>query len=284
MLVPTMTPEEIYAEMYKDAEWLEDKINCKLTLEAMKLAKRAKRFPWHKVYVVKSEKTQISYNVIFLAHQRGDWNRLMCIIYTKYSHESGKTLIYLERKRFAIRIYTPHFLQRYKERQKEHVEKFQDFASLDIEFFFLLRNWEVAEMTLFKSFIDEDPNSFVAQKIKEMQNRTKFWQDSDYERYSVACIMGMCLCERHKQNKNISIFDTFISPDLLKGEQFLDFIPAYAQVLLNAIVREYPRQRELISREWEHTLESSNDVEDKPLYIIDKLEELSTRYPISAIF
>ena len=30
MLVPTMTPEEIYAEMYKDAAWLEDRITNKI--------------------------------------------------------------------------------------------------------------------------------------------------------------------------------------------------------------------------------------------------------------
>lgn len=285
MLVPTMTPEEIYAEIYKDAEWLEDKVNIKLAPQTIKLIKRAKRFPFIKSYSVKRKETQIEYNIVFFAYQRGDWNRPSCFIYTKYTHESGRTLVYLERDRFAIRIYTPHFMQRFKERNSEFVSEFSELANLDLEFFFLLRNWDVREMKFFTEVVKDNPNSVVAKKIVEQQERTKFHQDTDYERYSVACLTGMCLCERHKQNKNISIFDTFISVELLKGDQHLNFLPAYAEVFLNAVCRVYTRQKELIMKEWNGHLDSCEGGGfDKVLCTVEKLKELADRYPLPPIF
>lgn len=283
MLVPTMTPEEIYAEMYKDAAWLQNRVNNKLIDEAKKKAKRAKRFPHVSLNTLISEKTNIEYKIVFYTYQHGDWDRPRMFIYTKYTHEMGKTLVYIEQSKFAIRIYTPHFMQRYKERQHEHVQEFSPLANKDIEFFFLLRNWDVEEMKVIKGVLQTEPDDEIAVAINELQTHSRFWQDPEYERYSVACISGMCLCERHKKNPNISIFDTYINHFMIKYSQMFDYIPAFARVFLDAVVRAYPRQKHIICKEWNETVDNTPANSEMLEHLCDKLSELDKRYPLSAL-
>ena len=284
MLVPTMTPEEIYAEMYKDSAWLQDRIADKIYPSIQKMIKRRSLFPFFHVTSVKSAKTHIEYNVAFFAYSRGDWNRPYCVIYTKYTHESGKTLVYIEHNRFAIRIYTPHFMQRFKERQNEYVSDNETLANIDLELLFIARNWEVKEMDLLKSFAEESQNQKLSQKFEEISSWSKFKQDSDYERYTVACLLGMCLCERNKKHPDISIFDTFVTPDLFKFNQWIDFVPAYSHVVLNTLTRVYPRQKEHIVKEWNNSINECPDDGDPLKYMLDKVDELMSRYPVPQLF
>ena len=280
-----MTPEEIYAEMYKDAEWLQNEISFKIYPVYSKRVKKLLKFPDMKKYSLCSKVTHITYEVVFFSYQHSDWKRPYCVIYTKYTHESGKTLVYIERDRFAIRLYTSHFLQRFRERNAEHVERFEELANLDFEFFFILKNWDVAELKFNKEMIEQAPNNPYWKNIKNQIEHSRFWQDPDYERYSVACISGMCLCERHKVNSNISIYDTFISSNLLKSSQGFDFMSGYTQVFLNALQRAYPRQKVMIIKEWNEMLDSlpENDSERGIDMFFGKLDELADRYPTSAI-
>lgn len=283
MLVPTMTPEEIYAEMYKDAVWLQDKIKYKIYPAIQKMIKRESRFPFFNLSSIKSKKTHIEYNIAFFAYSKGDWNRPYCVIYTKYTHESGRTLVYIERDRFAIRIYTPHFMQRFKERQNEFVSQNDTLANIDLELLFIARNWEVEEMNLLKNFAEKYQHQQLSQKLDEVSSWSKFKQDSDYERYTVACLLGMCMCERNKKNPSISIFDTFITPDLFKWNQWLDFIPAYSQVVLNNLTRVYPRQKSHIIKEW-NNLFCDNSDDDPFTSMVEKMDELMTKYPLPQLF
>lgn len=285
MLVPTMTPEEIYAEMHKDAAWLQNEISYKIYPQYSKRVKKMLRFPDLKPYTLISKTTHIEYVVIFFSYQHSDWKRPYCVVYTKYAHETGNTLVYLENDRFAIRLYTSHFLQRYRERNAENIAKFEHIANLDFEFFFILRNWDVDEMQFNKSMIEQMPKNPYWKSVKEQMENSRFWQDPDYERYSVACLSGMCLCERHKENKDISIYDTYISFDLLKSSQGLDFMGSYSIVFLNALDRVYPRQKQKIRDEWENMIKSLEkyDYANGISIFIDKMQELSERYPISAI-
>ena len=283
MLVPTMTPEEIYAEMYKDAAWLQERINNRLAPEVIKKLKRVKRFPHLSMNTLCSEKTKIVYNVVFYAYQHRDWETPRMFIYTKYTHETGKNLVYIEPKKFAIRIYTPHFMQRYKEREHKRVEEYSPIASNDIELFFLLRNWDVEEMKLVKSVLEIAPDDPLAKIIKERQEQSRFWQDPDYDRYSAACITGMCLCERHKKNPNISIYDTYINLNMLKYTQLFDFLPAYSRVFLDAICRAYPRHKETVIKEWQEAIGAAPENPKLIEIMCEKIEDINSRYPLHAL-
>jgi hypothetical protein len=278
-----MTPEEIYAEMYKDAAWLQERINNRLAPEVIKKLKRVKRFPHLSMNTLYSEKTKIVYNVVFYAYQHRDWDCPRMFIYTKYTHESGKNLVYIEPKGFAIRIYTPHFMQRYKERQRDFVEDYSPIANIDIEFFFILRNWDVEEMKLVKSVLEIAPDDPLAKIIKERQDNSRFWQDPDYERYSTACMTGMCLCERHKKNPNISIYDTYISILMLKYSQLFDFLPAYKRVFLDTLCRTYPRHKDIILKEWNEAISNAPETPEVVEILCKKLAELEARYPVNAL-
>ena len=83
MLVPTMTPEEIYAEIYKDAEWLQDELNNKIYPQYCKRVLKVKKFPDLKLYELVSKKTHITYTIVGFAYQHSDWKHPYCIIYTK---------------------------------------------------------------------------------------------------------------------------------------------------------------------------------------------------------
>ena len=286
MLVPTMTPEEIYRAIYSDAKWLQDRI-FRLFPEIEKQIKRSKQFPFIAARIINSPTTKIAYNIVFFAYQKSDWDKRHFIIYTTYTHEGGKTLVYVDNKKFAIRIYTPHFMQRYKERHADYVNENSHIAKYGIEVFFILRNWEVVEMTRIKTIIQEtmetDPD--LARTLEYRMTKSKFEQDPNYERYSVACMHGMCLCERSKdKNIDISIYNTFVATKQLIEEQFIDFIYAYGEVVLTTICRMYSRQRDMIAKEW--NTELNNIPEGKTRYecMVEKINEFCLRYPIPAYF
>jgi hypothetical protein len=94
----------------------------------------------------------------------------------------------------------------------------------------------------------------------------------------------MCLCERNKKNPDISIFDTFVTPDLFKYNQWIDFIPAYSHVVLNTLTRVYPRQKEHIVKEWNNSINECPDDGDPLKYMLDKVDELMSRYPVPQLF
>ena len=282
MIVPTMTPEEIYAEMYKDAEWLQERVNNILTPNYCKLAKRAKNYPYIKSYCEISPKTQIVYDIFYWSYVRSDWNRPQYIIYTTYSHEGGKTLVYIEKKGFSIRIYTPHFMSRYRERDEERMS--QCDGGLNIDLCFIIKNYDVQEMRFFKNISENMRDNPYIMQLLGQQQLSRFWQDPDYERYSAACLRGVCLCERHKKNPHISIFDTFISYDLLKDSQRIEYAMAYVHVFLRAVEKKYPRQFQFIAKEWNDFVDNMNKSDGNPLeMLIDKLIELEERYPLNIV-
>ena len=286
MLVPTMTPEEIYREIYSDVNWLQEQI-LRLFPGVEREIKRSKQFPLLTARIINSPKTKIEYNLAFFAYQKSDWDKHHFIIYTTYTHEGGRTLVYIDNKKFAIRIYTPHFMQRYKERKADYINEHSHMAKYGIEHFFILRNWEVVEMTRIKTIIQEtretDPE--LAETLEYRMTKSKFEQDSNYERYSVACMHGMCLCERSKdKNIDLSIYNTFVATEQLIEEQFVDFVYAYGEVVLTSICRKYSRQRGMIAKEWNTELNNIPDGKSQYECMAEKIKELCTRYPIPAYF
>lgn len=287
MLVPTMTPEEIHAELFKDAPWLQDEINLTLFKEYGKHVKRTNKFPDIKLYTRRSKKTQIFYYIAFFSYRRSEWDRPHFIVYTKYAHESGQTLIYIEPKRgLGIRLYTAHFLKRYLERDNERVEDNLQLANLDPALFFILRNRDVEEMKFMDTLTEDAKQHPVYQQIKEVRERTKFWQDPDYDRYTVACSSGVCLCERHKTNPLISIYDTFLSIKILKFDQLIDYIMAYSHLFLREMSLAYPRQSNVWGKEWNDFVDGMN-VDDPDSDFMDlitkKIDDLAKRYPLYAL-
>ena len=279
MLLPTMTPEEIYAEMHKDAEWLENTINKKFVPLFQKGAKRATNFPYFKPFYDVSSKTLITYWVVMIAYHRSDWKKPRVAIFTKYSHEYGSNIIYIENDRFAIRLYTPHFLQRIKERCSAMNYKVPIEMNQYEDMMLVLCNRDVEELTLWKDLEKNHKDNEMYQELYAEAHQTKFWQDPDYERYGVACDSGLCLCERSKKNPNISIYNTIISPDMLIDIQRYDFFKSYILVFLRAMEREYPRQRDTWGREYEQLRNSTEDIDAFIKGFVDLMIDFAKRYP-----
>lgn len=288
MLVPTMTPEEIYAEMAKDVNDLASAINTRYIPEFAKTIRRTQRFPEAKPYVWVSRKTRIEYILIFVAYRKADHKKVPhFFVYTIYSHETGRNLVYIEPDRFAIRIYTPHFIQRYKERDPALAEALSNISDYYFECAFLLRNHRVKE-TEFMKHLDETVDDPLYIEGREKEKRSRFWQDPDYERYTVACERGLCLCERNKANPNISIYDTFVAYDMLKPTQYIDFTQAVVPLVLDRIALYYPRQKEFWIKEWNEFADAVGkdtaiDNFEKCRLILAKLDEFNRRYPIDSL-
>lgn len=288
MLLPTMTPEEMYAELLKDANPLWDAINMRFGAEFNKIVRRNQRFPLVKCYTWHSKTTMIDYHVVFIAYRKAEHKFIPhFFIFTIYNYESGRNLVYIENKNFAIRIYTTHFMQRYKERDTIYTQMANDDVNQNAEIFFLLKNQRVNETQVMKQLdqVVTDPE-FI--KMREKEKQTRFQQDPDYERYEVACESGLCLCERNKANPNISIYNTFIACDMLQGTQYIDFAHAVYPIVLDRLSLYYPRQKAVWNKEWNDfadaiTADESMDLFDKSKAMLFKLDELKERYPIDSI-
>lgn len=231
MLLPTMTPEEIYAEISKDSQWLQERINNYLTPLYGKRVKRLVKLPDIHDYIERSRKTGIEYRVFFTAYRRGDWDKPVWFVTTQFPYEGGRTFIYLENvKGLGIRIYTTHFMKRFREREAELFKKYEEVSMLDLEHFFIFRNRDVEEMTFFDDFFKGWGDEVVNKKYEEYTKASRFYQDPDYERFVVACPTGVCLCERNKNNPLISIYDTYISSNMLKVNQMIDWVLAFIRI------------------------------------------------------
>lgn len=289
MLLPTMTPEEIYAEMAKDANDLAAAINARYIPEFAKTIRRAQRFPLIKGYTWQSKNTKIEYNVVFIAYRKAERKFIPhFFVFTMYSYESGRNIVYIDNKNFAIRIYTSHFILRYKERDAIFAQLDNDVVNQNAELFFLLKNYRVNEASVTKQ-LDELVTSPAFVEMREQEKQTRFWQDPDYERYSAACESGLCLCERNKANPNISIYNTFIAYDMLQGTQLIDFAQAVVPVVLDRLSLYYPRQKAVWQKEWNDFAASvaqneKMDLFEKSKAVLEKLSELNKRYPINTPF
>ena len=62
-----------------------------------------------------------------------------------------------------------------------------------------------------------------------------------------------------------------------------DYIPAFARVFLDAVVRAYPRQKHIICKEWNETVDNTPANSEMLEHLCDKLSELDKRYPLSAL-
>lgn len=285
MIVPTMTPEEIFSEIQKDVYFLQEKTD-ELALKYSKLAKRATRFPHFHFYLLSSKKTMINYYVLCYAYRRGEWDHPHSIVYTEYAHEGGKTLVLLENEEFAIRIYTPHFFSRFKERELAIKKMFPYLMDSAPHATFLLRNKAVKEANVLQMMFEtmgEKPEDY-----KDLfEHNSRFFQDEDYERIPMNCIDGLCLTERCKANPKINIYNTFVSYDQLKGSQQFDYMLNVPHLILEKMNYVYPNQRSTWEKEWNDMmagLDESLGMEGWLRSIAQKLDEFGKRYPLPYIF
>ena len=114
--------------------------------------------------------------------------------------------------------------------------------------------------------------------------QSKYWQDPDYERFVAACSKGVCLCERHKNNPLISIYDTYLSLDILKYDQLIEYTVAYSNIFLEEMKNMYPRQSMVWGKEWNDLVDSIQKNEDPNRDTVSefvaKIDELAKRYPL----
>ena len=116
------------------------------------------------------------------------------------------------------------------------------------------------------------------------KEQSKYWQDPDYERFVAACSKGVCLCERHKNNPLISIYDTYLSLDILKYDQLIEYTVAYSNIFLEEMKNMYPRQSMVWGKEWNDLVDSIQKNEDPNRDTVSefvaKIDELAKRYPL----
>lgn len=214
MLLPTMTPEEIYAEMHKDAEWLENTINKKFVPQYQKGAKRATNYPYLKSFYEVSPKTLITYWVVMIAYHRSDWKKPRVAILAKYSHEYGTNIIYIENDRFAIRLYTPHFMQRIKERCSAMNYKVPIEMNHFEDMMLILCNRDVEELTMWKELEKEHKDNelyqelYMQKHIKQSFGKIRIMKDMVWH------VIVAFVCAKEIRRTQISLF-TILSSALI---------------------------------------------------------------------
>lgn len=280
MLVPTMTPEEIFAEISKDEDWIREQVGAYAIQYGKRVLKQT-RFPDMYVYAKESKHTRIIYNFILYSYRRGEWKNPQAIVYTSYAFEGGTIYILLDNPPFSIRLYTTHFFARYKERQFDKLTGWKSFATKYPQVFFILRNRDVYPM----NFIHGDwaPES-VKKILKETEAKSKFEQDPNYKRIMMGCMDGVCLCENNKKDERITIYNTFIPHELMRLDQHIDYLIALPYLILHRMEHVYPNQRATWGKEWNEMVDAKTETyEEFANKVCNKLIEFSERYPLPEI-
>lgn len=115
MIVPAMTIQEIYKELFEDVKNIERKLEyCRNEFRRDVL--RTNKYPINKYYECRTPKKKNLFIAIFTAIKRGDNNNPIIGIYGIYSRPEGKYAATLNREKKLMSIYPPHFFDRYKER------------------------------------------------------------------------------------------------------------------------------------------------------------------------
>src|SRR4051812_17830003 len=114
MIVPSMTVQEIYKEIFEDIETLDTKIDaCRRDFK--KLVLRSTRYPVEKTYEAKTRVKKNTFVFTLIAPKRSAWSDPDIVIYAIYMRPEGKYAVPIIMRDKSITIYPPHYFKRYRE-------------------------------------------------------------------------------------------------------------------------------------------------------------------------
>lgn len=216
MLLSTMTYEQLHHEIVKDYHDLSAAF-MKEIVSFQKLAMKAKRFPYRKIYQWQHPVSFNQYTYFFEIKRHSDWDKdPRLVIYTEYEAIEGKTTVVIARDPYnniRIQIISPHFLKRYLERNPLLESQPSQSALMD----FLSRTSSAI------------PLGDKVTSLNELQK-----EEPGLINQSLLTTEGIILCKQVNSNQYIWIYKTFIG-----GKEF--HVNQFREVTLNAINLFYLR-------------------------------------------
>lgn len=215
MFVPSMTYEEIYREICNDSRDLfADIIGEKPRFQ--QLAKRARKYPYGRIYLWKHPKSHNQYTYFFSVNRHSEWDKTpRLIIFTEYESKKDEICtVAVSRdpnENIRISIFRPHFFDRYYERILSQAAKYTPETKREIKIAFLSRT-----------------SSTISLGGKMASRREQENEDPDLENDSLLTIEGLIETKIVKANPNIVLFKTYLTIQDL-------FEPQYEEVTFNAI-------------------------------------------------
>lgn len=211
-----MSYEQIHREIVKDYHDLSAAF-MKEIAGFQKLAKKAKRYPFRKIYQWKHPVSFNQYTYFFETKRHSDWDKdPRLVIYVVYEAKEGKTTITIARDPYnniRIQIISPHFLKRYLERNP------------------LLKS--LPSQSALMDFLSRTSSAIpLGDKVTSLNELQK--EEPGLINQSLLTTEGIILCKQVKSNQYIWIYKTFIG-----GKEF--HVNQFREVTLNAINLFYLR-------------------------------------------
>lgn len=222
MLLSTMSYEEMYLEILKDIQELSN-IMTNEEKNFRKLAKRAKMYPYGRIYNWKHPISLNKYTFFFDVKSHSEWDKaIRTVIFTECNTNEGRITISISLTdgSIGINIFSPHFFKRYDERHLSLYTQFTPKRKHDIRIEFFLRT------TIFLHMGNE------LSSLKELEKN-----EPDVINEALLTTEGLLLCKRLKENPNILIYKTYIG-----AKEFV--LRQYEKVTLNMIHVYYLRAKD----------------------------------------
>lgn len=197
MIVPAMTTQEIYSQLFSELPIKQDKLDVYKKEFSRKVLK-ASKFPFTKLYDFTTlKKNQFIFS--FTALTRAQAEKPIASLYGIYTRPEGKYLAEINPPLGEMTIYPPHYFKRYRER--------------------ILKNNDLSNEKLIRSFIQNSWGFIAAAVNKELEAVYQSFEANHQNEvfgFAGATYDGYCFGER--QGK-INIMKTIISDDMLFNDQ-----------------------------------------------------------------
>lgn len=232
MLIASMTYEEMYRAIKSDFRDLTDAI-LKDQMNFHLLAKRAKKYPYGRVYEWKHPKSHNTYTYFFQVKRHSEWNKEpRLVIFTEFDDENSKTTIPIVNDpngNIRISIFRPHFFQRYYERNLTTIKGDIPKTERKIKLAFLSRTSTVV---------------FMGKEVVTKNELEK--ENSDFESDAILTTEGLIFIKRLKANPNIIIYKTYVAPEDLYAEQYKHVTSQAIHLFYQCAVKDSPRYQKSI--------------------------------------
>lgn len=198
MIVPSMTVQEIYKEVFEDIKSLQSKIDeCHKNFK--KVVLRSHRYPLTKSYDCKTRKKKNLFIVDLTATKRSSWKKPIMSIYGIYSRSEGIYAAAPTVDKNLLTIYPPHFFKRYRER----FIKDESISNKDIIRHYFKNDWGFMGTVITKNY-ESVYHSFE--------------NDNGNNKVSFVAATSQGYCFGEKQG-NVNLIKTIISEDMLFENQ-----------------------------------------------------------------
>lgn len=140
MIVPSMTVQEVYMELFTDVQTLHNR-DQHYRKEFAKMALKASRYPISKSYEARTKRNNL-FVLTYSAMKRSHWKKPFVKIYGIYDRPEGSYAAVLSFDINLVSIYPPHFFKRYRER----IVKDHSISNKDIIRRYFNNDWGMVEV------------------------------------------------------------------------------------------------------------------------------------------